>query len=94
MIDWSDEVRSREPGYFCKAACDKGFSITCFSNSYNRFYVAALLKQIWIVSDVRRKTDVEWFKETYGEKVKLVRIFAEENVRKARGWKFTEGMSK
>ena len=24
MILWSDEVRKREPGYFCKAACEKG----------------------------------------------------------------------
>lgn len=25
MIDWSDGIRSKDPGYFCKAASDQGF---------------------------------------------------------------------
>lgn len=24
MIDWSDELRRHDPGYFCKAACAEG----------------------------------------------------------------------
>lgn len=92
MINWSDEVRNRDPGYFCKAACEKG---CLFINSSCRicyWCFAAPVKQIWIVSDVRRKSDVEWFKDNYGERVKLVRIKADENVREKRGWKFTEGL--
>ncbi|XP_063930717.1 phosphomevalonate kinase-like isoform X2 [Zophobas morio] len=59
MIRWSDKIREKEPGYFCKAACDE-----------------ADLAPVWIVSDIRRKTDVQWFK----------------NTRKNRGWIFTEGV--
>lgn len=25
MIEWSDEIRRVQPGYFCKATCEKGF---------------------------------------------------------------------
>ncbi|KAJ8965050.1 hypothetical protein NQ314_004451 [Rhamnusium bicolor] len=24
MINWSDQVRNEDPGYFCKAACNSG----------------------------------------------------------------------
>lgn len=43
------------------------------------------------MSDVRRKTDVKWFQANYGDKVKIVRINADEGVRKNRGFKYTEG---
>lgn len=26
MIEWSDEIRQDDPGYFCKIACDKGLN--------------------------------------------------------------------
>lgn len=55
--------------------------------------ILAALKPIWIVSDVRRKTDIEWFKSNYGVKIKTVRITADDNVRRNRGWTFTEGIS-
>lgn len=51
----------------------------------------ALQKQIWLVSDIRRKTDIKWFKDTYGDKVKTVRISANDNVRQQRGWMYTKG---
>nr|QYV43151.1 phosphomevalonate kinase [Colaphellus bowringi] len=75
MINWSDEVRKENPGYFCKAACDE-----------------ALTKPVWIISDVRRKTDISWFRETYADKIKTVRISAEDGVRRSRGWQYTEGV--
>lgn len=52
------------------------------------------MKTIWIVSDIRRKTDIAWFQETYGEKIKTIRIEAEDDVRKKRGWVFTEGRAR
>ncbi|KAJ8918913.1 hypothetical protein NQ315_016815 [Exocentrus adspersus] len=75
MINWSDEVRKKDPGYFCKAACDN-----------------AALKPVWIVSDIRRKTDIEWFRETYGNKIKTIRITAEMKTRESRGWIFQSGV--
>jgi phosphomevalonate kinase len=46
---------------------------------------------VWIVGDVRRKTDIQWFKETYQDKIKTVRIRADTNVRESRGFVFTKG---
>lgn len=51
-----------------------------------------ITKSTVIVSDIRRKTDIKWFKENFGEKIKLVRIKCENEVRIARGWKFQEGV--
>lgn len=50
-----------------------------------------MAKPIWIVSDIRRKTDIGWFRETYGDKIKTIRIEVDESVRKKRGWVFSEG---
>jgi phosphomevalonate kinase len=51
-----------------------------------------LTKSTVIVSDIRRKTDIKWFKETFGNKIKLIRIKCDDSVRIARGWKFQEGI--
>lgn len=77
MIKWSEEMRSKDPGIFCRAA------IKMYS---------AESKPVWIVSDIRRKTDILWFKENYGKAVKTIRVQAEEDVRKRRGWIFTTGV--
>lgn len=45
---------------------------------------------MWIVSDIRRKTDIQWFKENYTN-LKNIRILADLEVRKKRGWVFTPG---
>ncbi|CAG9771321.1 unnamed protein product [Ceutorhynchus assimilis] len=74
MINWSDEIRQSDPGYFCRAACE-----------------GAPNKRIWIVSDVRRKSDIKWFKENYNN-IRTIRILADLSVREARGWKFTKGV--
>jgi len=49
---------------------------------------------IWIVADVRRKTDLEWFSSRYGQccKILKVRIVACDKVREGRGWKYTKGI--
>lgn len=48
-------------------------------------------KEIVIVSDIRRKTDIEFFRsQRYN--IKTIRINASENVRKNRGWIFQSGV--
>jgi len=51
-------------------------------------------KPIWIVSDTRRQTDLKWFKENYGTAVKTVRVLADDDVRRQRGWVFTPGKAR
>ncbi|GJQ69061.1 hypothetical protein Trydic_g6225 [Trypoxylus dichotomus] len=75
MIIWSDEVRKKDPGYFCQITCSKA---TC--------------PDVWIVSDIRRKTDIQWFRSNYGDKIKTIKIFATQDIRTARGWVYTDGV--
>ncbi|XP_043285176.1 probable phosphomevalonate kinase [Venturia canescens] len=77
MAKWGEEMRKKDPGCFCRAAIDM----------YN-----AKDKKYWIVSDVRRKTDVKWFQENYGTKCKTIRISSNQRTREKRGWSFTEGI--
>uniref|UniRef100_A0A182PG92 Phosphomevalonate kinase n=1 Tax=Anopheles epiroticus TaxID=199890 RepID=A0A182PG92_9DIPT len=50
-------------------------------------------RSVCIVSDVRRKTDVRYFRETYGpDRLRTVRIEASEWVRTGRGWQFQAGV--
>ncbi|XP_062539441.1 phosphomevalonate kinase [Armigeres subalbatus] len=51
-----------------------------------------LSKEICIVSDIRRKTDVRFFREQFGQRVKSVRIVADDATRMQRGWAFREGV--
>ncbi|XP_055534274.1 phosphomevalonate kinase [Wyeomyia smithii] len=74
MIEWSDQKRREDAGFFCRQAC------------------AAVDRDICIVSDVRRKTDLHFFRETYGERAKTVRIVASERTRNDRGFTFQEGV--
>lgn len=77
MILWSEALRDQDPGCFCREA------VTA---------TTAQEKVVWIVSDVRRRTDVSWFKENYGDVVRTVRVLASEEVRSERGYIFTEGV--
>lgn len=74
MIVWSDEMRSKDYGIFCREA-SKNIS-----------------KSTVIVSDIRRKTDIKYFRETFGDKVKLIRIKCDDSIRQQRGWKFEIGV--
>ncbi|EEB15119.1 Phosphomevalonate kinase, putative [Pediculus humanus corporis] len=76
MIIWSDKMREKDAGVFCKSAIE-------MFNAYS--------KPIWIISDIRRKTDISWFKDNFMN-VKTIRIEADEQVRKSRGWDFTPGI--
>ncbi|XP_077285131.1 phosphomevalonate kinase [Arctopsyche grandis] len=75
MIKWSEDMRDKDYGCFCRLACENAKSAN-----------------IWIVSDIRRKTDLLWFRKTYGSKVKTVKVFADDETRKGRGWTFTPGV--
>ncbi|XP_076761544.1 phosphomevalonate kinase [Xylocopa sonorina] len=77
MAKWGESVRKKDHGYFCRAALD-------MYNAYS--------KSIWIVSDVRRKTDIEWFVDNFGETCKTIRIESDELVRKKRGWIYVPGI--
>lgn len=56
------------------------------------FFLTATERPVWVVSDIRRKTDVQWFKETYGDIVYTIRITADEQTRIDRGFKFVKGI--
>lgn len=77
MILWSEKIRKEDYTYFCRAAIHK--------------YKAKEFP-FWIVSDCRRETDLNYFFEQFGNRVKKIRIVAEDNVRKERGWVFTESV--
>ncbi|KAK3607909.1 hypothetical protein CHS0354_036734 [Potamilus streckersoni] len=49
-------------------------------------------KPIWIISDARRKSDVDYFQKNYRKVTQTVRIMADENVRIERGYQFTKGI--
>lgn len=48
-------------------------------------------RPIVIVSDVRRKTDINFFRD-HGYNIKTIRINTDDEVRKARGWIFEDGV--
>lgn len=49
-------------------------------------------KPILIISDARRKTDLEYFQKVLKKRLLLIRIEANEEIRKKRGWKFINGI--
>lgn len=80
MIIWSDEVRRKDYGFFCRAAMEQAKT-------------AAAQVEYVIVSDIRRKNDIRWFRETYGsDMVTTLRLTSCPATRQARGWQFTTGV--
>ncbi|XP_067831971.1 phosphomevalonate kinase isoform X2 [Heptranchias perlo] len=57
-----------------------------------RLIVKDVMQPVWIVSDTRRKSDVEWFQTHFAPTVQTVRVFASEETRKQRGWTYTPGV--
>ncbi|XP_060082780.1 phosphomevalonate kinase-like [Ylistrum balloti] len=76
MIHWGEEKRNQDPGFFCRVA-----------TSGNE-----VKKPLWIVSDARRKTDIEYFKEHFPDITKTVRVAASKSTRESRGFIFTTGV--
>ncbi|XP_047398370.1 phosphomevalonate kinase isoform X2 [Sciurus carolinensis] len=54
--------------------------------------VEGVSQPIWLVSDTRRVSDIQWFQEAYGAAVQTVRVVASEQSRQQRGWVFTPGV--
>jgi len=64
-------------------------------NDYGFFCREAMklaTRDIIFVSDIRRKTDIRWFKENYGNIVKTIRLNTDDEIRIQRGWKFEDGV--
>ncbi|NWU35271.1 PMVK kinase, partial [Hylia prasina] len=57
-----------------------------------RAAVEGALQPVWVVSDTRRLSDVEWFRDAYGDVVQTVRVVATEETRKRRNWVFVTGV--
>ncbi|XP_056366655.1 phosphomevalonate kinase [Oenanthe melanoleuca] len=57
-----------------------------------RAAVKGALQPVWVVSDTRRLSDVEWFRDAYGAVVQTVRVVASEETRKRRNWVFVTGV--
>ncbi|XP_055648429.1 phosphomevalonate kinase isoform X1 [Falco peregrinus] len=57
-----------------------------------RMAVAGAAQPVWVVSDTRRLSDVEWFQAAYGAAVQTVRVVASEETRKRRNWVFVAGV--
>ncbi|XP_066508670.1 phosphomevalonate kinase-like [Hoplias malabaricus] len=47
---------------------------------------------VWIVSDCRRMSDLQWFWREYPQQCVSVRVEASEGTRAQRGWRFTAGV--
>lgn len=65
--------------------------INFYSRASKCTYFSVWDKPVWIISDVRRKTDVKWFVENFGDACRTVRIVCLEEVRRKRGWIYTPG---
>ncbi|XP_044215424.1 phosphomevalonate kinase [Thunnus albacares] len=47
---------------------------------------------VWVVSDARRLSDLQWFWTEFPRQTRCVRVQSSENTRKQRGWSFTAGV--
>ncbi|KAM5293933.1 phosphomevalonate kinase isoform 1-T2 [Glossophaga mutica] len=57
-----------------------------------RKVVEGVSQPVWLVSDTRRVSDIQWFREAYGAVTQTVRVVALEQSRRQRGWVFTPGV--
>lgn len=73
---WGEEQREKDPSIFCRLAIEQKHE-QCLNHS------------IWIVCDIRRYSDIEFFRKYFPEKILLVRIEASIETRENRGWIFT-----
>eukprot|EP00123_Amoebidium_parasiticum_P015082 comp22776_c1_seq1/m.35631 comp22776_c1_seq1/g.35631 ORF comp22776_c1_seq1/g.35631 comp22776_c1_seq1/m.35631 type:complete len:192 (-) comp22776_c1_seq1:573-1148(-) len=75
MIAWGEAKRKTDPGFFCRLVCEEATRRDT---------------PVWIVSDARRGTDLEYFQAHYS--TLSVRVEASEQTRQKRGWVFTKGV--
>ncbi|CAJ1061317.1 phosphomevalonate kinase [Xyrichtys novacula] len=58
-----------------------------------RLATRGVRQPVWVVSDARRRTDLEWFKSEFPRQTQSVRVQCSEETRKQRGWSYTAGES-
>ncbi|NXH42638.1 PMVK kinase, partial [Dicaeum eximium] len=96
MIRWGEEKRRADPGCFCQAAVEGALQPVwvstgeCTGALGHRMGVDGAPAQV--VSDTRRLSDVQWFRDAYGDVVQTVRVVATEETRKRRNWVFVTGV--
>uniref|UniRef100_A0A8C2BZF6 Phosphomevalonate kinase n=1 Tax=Cyprinus carpio TaxID=7962 RepID=A0A8C2BZF6_CYPCA len=62
------------------------------SGFFCRLAIKHATQPVWIISDCRRMSDVQWFHEEFPDKCVCVRVEASEQTRSQRGWRFTTGI--
>uniref|UniRef100_A0A0M3I3F7 Phosphomevalonate kinase n=1 Tax=Ascaris lumbricoides TaxID=6252 RepID=A0A0M3I3F7_ASCLU len=75
MVEWGENIRRKDPTYFCRAAIKNVDAV-----------------DVILISDCRRASDIDYFKNRFGNNLRLVRINSDVEVRKSRGWLFTSGV--
>ena len=73
--------RVQNPAFFCEKAIE---NIDLNEKDGETF-------KIWIITDARRQTDLNYFKALYPNQFKTVRIHADDHIRSARNWTFIPG---
>ncbi|OWF54113.1 phosphomevalonate kinase-like [Mizuhopecten yessoensis] len=76
MIRWGEDKRNQDPGFFCQVATSGDEA----------------KKSVWIISDARRKTDIEYFKSNFPDITKTIRVVTSDSTRQSRGFVFTPGV--
>ncbi|XP_075536862.1 phosphomevalonate kinase isoform X1 [Dermacentor variabilis] len=77
MVAWGEEKRNQDLSFFCRLAVKK--------RGRPEF-------PVWMVSDARRESDIEYFRETFTCPTFTVRVRAREGTRRDRGWVQTPGI--
>ncbi|XP_042611667.1 phosphomevalonate kinase [Cyprinus carpio] len=62
------------------------------SGFFCRLAIKHATQPVWIISDCRRMSDVQWFHEEFPDKCVCVRVETSEQTRSQRGWRFTTGI--
>ncbi|XP_043116560.1 phosphomevalonate kinase isoform X2 [Puntigrus tetrazona] len=62
------------------------------SGFFCRLAIKRATQPFWMISDCRRKSDVQWFREEFPDRCVCVRVEASEQTRSQRGWRFTTGV--
>ena len=75
---------NEDPHFYCKKGVEK---ISSGVNPYNKEKI-----NVWIVTDARHKTDLDFFSKSYANVSKTVRVVADESTRSNRNWKFVDGI--
>jgi phosphomevalonate kinase len=77
MVEWSSADRKVNYGRFCSEAINMANAVG---------------KSLWIVVDLRDSKDYKWFLEFYPNRLKMIKVVANEEVRKSRGFVYTVGI--